>query len=94
MVNVLWSFFVHNRFAEVLFFLFGGKLGGDLLVEGGKLCFEGFQLIFLAPCSGGDGLECRQIHTEFFRCSLFIVFIVSYIIVKENGLINEVGNMA
>ena len=52
-------------FAEVLLFLFGGKFGGNFLVEGGKLRFEGFQLVFLAPCAGGDSLKCRQIHTEF-----------------------------
>ena len=75
MVNVLWRFFVLNRFAEVLFFLFGGKFGGNLLVEGGKLRFEGFQLVLLAPCAGGDSLKCRQIHTEFFRMFLIYRFL-------------------
>ena len=57
--------------AEVLLFLFWSKLGGNLLVEGGKLRFEGFQLVFLSPCAGGDSLECRQIHTKFFY--LFLI---------------------
>jgi len=63
---------VHNRFAEVLFFLFVGKLGGNLLVESGKLRFEGFQLVLFAPYAGGDSLECRQIYTEFFR--MFLIY--------------------
>lgn len=35
-----------------------------------KIRFEGFQFVFLAPCAGGDGLKCRQIHTEFFQSFL------------------------
>lgn len=63
--------FISVDFLAVFFIVLGSKFGGNLLVEGGKLRFEGFQLVFLAPCAGGDSLKCRQIYTEFFY--LFLI---------------------
>ena len=67
--------FIPLDFLAVLFIMLGGKLGGDLVVEDGKFGFQRFQLILLAPCAGGDSLECRQIHTEFFRMFLIWHFL-------------------
>jgi len=38
-IYVLRLFIILDILAKVLLFLFGSKLGGDLLVEGGKLRF-------------------------------------------------------
>jgi len=39
------------------FIMFWSQFSGDLAVEGGRLGFEGFQFVFLAPSLGDDGFE-------------------------------------
>ena len=80
--------------AEVLFFLFGGKLGGNLLSRVASSALRAFSSSSLPHVRAAIAWSVGRSTRSFSACSLFIVFIVSYIFVKENVLINEVGNMA
>ena len=90
----LCRFIVFDFLSEVCFSCFGTSSAVIFWSRVVRFALKAFSSSSLPHVRAAMAWSVGRSTRSFSACSLFIVFIVSYIFVKENVLINEVGNMA